>query len=854
MDVAINIAGMEYGTIEPSQIEYYAAKGFSQVRLTLSWEILQKSLNGALDTAYLSTVATIAAQAKSLGMDVVLDVHNYGKYGGNLIGTPEVPTSAFADLWSKLAGAFVGQPNVIFGLMNEPQQASASDWLPMVNAAIAAIRDTGATQQVLVSGTYWDGAQSWTGTDNAAVIGTGVIDPLKNFTYEVHLYMDDTSGQNPWVVSENIGVERLIDITAWARAAGATLYLGEIGVSDDPTALIALANTMNYLQANGDVWTGVAYWGGGILPPGYMYSVEPKIGFFDAAQMNVLESYLHSTLISHTLANGTVMVETVLDGHETPSIIDIISAGGALLSRTLYDAAGIVERSLFHESDGSWLEQVFDNAGTALASVTLYNANLQRTHVTVYQADGSSVQSIYEPDGWNAVEERYFDGAGKLTTEVKHSTDGHEITTYQAERIATIEDYDPNWQFLQRITYAANGMIAQIQSVTAQNHNLIQYYDTLGRVSSSEEFSASWGFLANTRYSYSQDGSGSTIQYFDHNRTLTAVDTIDTRDGVTATQHRDASRQILSTVMQGDATANVLTGTAVIDHLYGGGGNDLLKGGTGADALHGGDGDDILYGNQDNDSLDGGAGNDQLNGGQDDDLLNGGSGDDVLEGGKGTNVVMGGDGADTASYAHAAAGVTVSLELQDQAQATGGTGVDTLSGIEHLLGSAFADTLAGDAGANILRGGYGADTLFGGEGNDTLYGNQDSDTLWGGRGDDLLYGGQGEDTLYGELGEDVLQGGLGADTLSGGAGADIFRYLLAGDSTVGAGDLIVDFETGLDRLDLSLVRTGSADAFGISNDAAYSYVDVDLGGDGTIDLHIAFVGTQSVAAADILWG
>ncbi|WP_380787019.1 Calx-beta domain-containing protein [Sphingomonas sp. R86521] len=307
---------------------------------------------------------------------------------------------------------------------------------------------------------------------------------------------------------------------------------------------------------------------------------------------------------------------------------------------------------------------------------------------------------------------------------------------------------------------------------------------------------------------------------------------------------------------------DVLYGDAGDDVLQGNLGNDILNGGTGNDTLIGGDGNDILYGNQDNDALDGGAGNDQLYGGQGDDTLTGGTGDDVLEGGKGINILNGGDGNDAASYVNSSAGVTVSLLLHDQAQNTVGAGTDTLIGIEQLVGSRFDDTLTGDANANILFGeagndvligGFGTDTLIGGAGNDTLYGNQDNDTLLGGAGNDTLFGGQGNDVLFGELGNDVLQGGVGSDTLFGGAGADTFRYTQAADSTVASYDVIADFETGVDRIDLLAVRTGAADSFSITHFGGLSYVDVDLGGDGTIDMHIGFLGEQVVAPTDILW-
>ena len=62
--------------------------------------------------------------------------------------------------------------------------------------------------------------------------------------------------------------------------------------------------------------------------------------------------------------------------------------------------------------------------------------------------------------------------------------------------------------------------------------------------------------------------------------------------------------------------------------------------------------------------------------------------------------------------------MTVSLALTT-AQNTGGDGTDTLSGIENLTGSNFADTLTGSSGDNRLDGGTGADGMAGGAGNDT---------------------------------------------------------------------------------------------------------------------------------------
>ena len=158
--------------------------------------------------------------------------------------------------------------------------------------------------------------------------------------------------------------------------------------------------------------------------------------------------------------------------------------------------------------------------------------------------------------------------------------------------------------------------------------------------------------------------------------------------------------------------------------------------------------------------------NDLLTGTAGADVLNGGAGNDVLIGGLGADTLSGGADIDTADYSTGNGGVTVNL-------ATGvGSGGhaqgDTLSGIENLTGSIYADNLNGDSGANVLDGGNGNDYLAGGGGNDTLYGGNGNDTLDGGSGRDTVVGGKGNDTYCVDSATEVV-------VESPGEGTDLVR-------------------------------------------------------------------------------
>jgi len=167
-------------------------------------------------------------------------------------------------------------------------------------------------------------------------------------------------------------------------------------------------------------------------------------------------------------------------------------------------------------------------------------------------------------------------------------------------------------------------------------------------------------------------------------------------------------------------------------------------------------------------------------------LCSGGAGADALTADDGNNRFDGGLGSDRAIYAGSDARVTVNL-----ATGTGWGGHaegDTLTRIEHLTGSAFADRLTGDDGGNWLDGGASADTLYGGEGFDrAIYAGSDAGvtvnlatgTGRGGHaeGDVLtgienLTGSAFADRLTGDGCNNRLDGGAGVDLLNGGAGND----------------------------------------------------------------------------------
>ena len=119
-----------------SEIAYFAAKGANVIRLPVLWERLQPDLNGPLDRGELDRLRATLGLAKRSDLSVVIDIHDYGGYRGQAVGSAAVPVGAFVDLWSRLAAEFPSDDRIIFGLMNEPI-ARSTGVVPYAQSGIA---------------------------------------------------------------------------------------------------------------------------------------------------------------------------------------------------------------------------------------------------------------------------------------------------------------------------------------------------------------------------------------------------------------------------------------------------------------------------------------------------------------------------------------------------------------------------------------------------------------------------------------------------------------------------------------------------------------------------------------------
>ena len=322
-------------------------------------------------------------------------------------------------------------------------------------------------------------------------------------------------------------------------------------------------------------------------------------------------------------------------------------------------------------------------------------------------------------------------------------------------------------------------------------------------------------------------------------------------------------------IITGDNGVNDLLGSTGNDNIHGAGGDDNIFGNEGADQLDGGDGIDQasytfssagvnidfltgigsggdaggdtlsgfenILGSHFTDTLLGDGGANEFIGGSGDDTLIGRGGADSLDGSDGKDIVDGGTGNDSIHYDHSSSGVQV--DFVKNTAAGGDAAGDTISNIENIFGSEFADS------------------------------------LWTNGLNNHIFGHGGSDTLNGRGGDDYFDGGLGQDIMTGGTGKDGFSFftLVESGTTSLTRDLITDFELGIDKIFLAAIDANS----GVFDDQAFTFVgsnafsgskgvlreffasgntilEGDVNGDKIADFQIEFTGHLTFAVGDFV--
>lgn len=332
--------GTNYPLYPDALLDWYTSKHVTSVRLMFTWEAVQSALGGPVpatapgyDDYWKDLVKdpadgserSVLARLLARDIYVVLCPWQYNVASGDtdvVYDGATITPADFAGFWGAFAtavnGATGGDQRVAFDLVNEPHShaesgnrpgdigISVADWFTCAQAAIDAIRDSGATNTIFVPGMAYTAASSFT-TNGSATEWMKLVDPLKNTAVTVHCYTGLGSA-SPSVLRDACSA-----LVTWARTNGAKIHIGEIaidaGANGRPThgSTIAIAQAQwadwnSFCIENNDVLVGWDWWansarewwnqGDSVDADGHHWGLTLDNGSTQTVYMDLIESTL----------------------------------------------------------------------------------------------------------------------------------------------------------------------------------------------------------------------------------------------------------------------------------------------------------------------------------------------------------------------------------------------------------------------------------------------------------------------------------------------------------------------------------------------------------------------------------
>ncbi|KAH9836003.1 Endoglucanase EG-II [Teratosphaeria destructans] len=269
------------GTNGIDQIKHFVTDdGLNAFRLPVGWQYLVNSeLGGDLDAINFAAYDKLVQGCLDAGAEMcIIDIHNYARWNGNIIGQGGPTNAQFSDLWSQLAAKYANSTHVVFGLMNEPHGVpSIGEWSVTVQSAVTAIRQIGATSNtILIPGNDWTHAEEFPTNSGPYLLNVTNLDgSTDNLIFDVHQYLDsDGSGTSTSCATNNVDI--FSTLGDWLRTNKRQAILTETGGgATDSSCLTDLCQQFNEINKYSDVFMGWLGWAAGAFATSYALSETP---------------------------------------------------------------------------------------------------------------------------------------------------------------------------------------------------------------------------------------------------------------------------------------------------------------------------------------------------------------------------------------------------------------------------------------------------------------------------------------------------------------------------------------------------------------------------------------------------
>ncbi|TWI52348.1 aryl-phospho-beta-D-glucosidase BglC (GH1 family) [Pseudomonas duriflava] len=415
------INGTNYIFPVESYFQQWSARGIKTMRFPIIWERLQPKLGGPLDPTYVALIDRTFGYAQKHNVKIILDLHNYAKYRGQVIGTSSVPYARYQEIMTKIAQQWSKQPALYaYDIMNEPNGALAY-WPTAAQYGINGVRAVDKTRPIIVEGNGWASATRWAEWNDSLL---NLKDPSNNIIFSAHSYFDENAGGSYDSVDVNkldamYGVNRVKPFVEWLKKHGKRGYIGEFGVPDNnPRWNLLMDNMLAYLKQN---CIPASYWAAGPGWGSYFMSVEPVNGK-ERPQWATLKKYVDNTSCSAygPLKAGTTTPTTSSGTGSTPVATTPSTTTGSSSGSTTApttststapsaSASSAVTSTINNFTNADWLNGVYRKKPGFSIPATAANKAAFKVGASVKLANGEVRKITYVQIGNNMG--IYLDGA-----------------------------------------------------------------------------------------------------------------------------------------------------------------------------------------------------------------------------------------------------------------------------------------------------------------------------------------------------------------------------------------------------------------------------------------------------------
>jgi endoglucanase len=143
--------------LEEAGFEAIKKAGFTAIRLPVKFSNhADVAAPYKLEPTFLARVDWAVQNASKRGLAIIIDLHHFNE----LTLSPESNKARFLGLWDQIATHYQKQPqNVIFELLNEPNDKLEPFWNEYAAAALAVVRKTNPKRTVIIGPTGWNTAE-----------------------------------------------------------------------------------------------------------------------------------------------------------------------------------------------------------------------------------------------------------------------------------------------------------------------------------------------------------------------------------------------------------------------------------------------------------------------------------------------------------------------------------------------------------------------------------------------------------------------------------------------------------------------------------------------------------------------